>query len=52
MLKAHEVAPDTFVIPTPHEVPGRGLLFVNSMVIRGEEPVLIDTTQPVSREVG
>jgi flavorubredoxin len=50
MLKAHEVAPDTFVIPTPHEVPGRGLLFVNSIVIRGEEPVLIDTTQPVSRD--
>ncbi|WP_284617650.1 MBL fold metallo-hydrolase [Aquabacterium humicola] len=44
------IAPDTFLIP--HFAPGPdGLLLpVNSMVIRGREPVIVDTGAPLHRD--
>jgi flavorubredoxin len=44
------VADETWVLPTPFTVPGAGILYVNAMVIRGEEPILVDTGAPVFRE--
>ena len=45
-----EIAPDTFLIP--NLFPGGPDLFipVNSLVIRGEQPVIVDTSAPVFRE--
>jgi flavorubredoxin len=44
------IAPDTFLIP--NLAPGADGLYlpVNSMVIRGREPVIVDTGAPVHRE--
>ena len=44
------IAPDTFLIP--NLAPGSDGLYlpVNSMVIRGREPVIVDTGAPVHRE--
>lgn len=44
------VAEETFVLPSSFPIPGAGLLFLNPMVIRGSEPVLVDTGAPVFRE--
>ncbi len=33
---------DTWVLPTPFDVPGMGKLYVNTLVIKGSEPVFID----------
>ncbi|MGZ4678086.1 MAG: oxygen-binding di-iron domain-containing protein [Acidimicrobiia bacterium] len=46
-----QVAPDTWVIHSVQEATGAPLLVhLNSMVIRGEEPVIIDTNTPANRE--
>jgi flavorubredoxin len=37
------VAPDTFVLPATLPVPGRGVQYVNPLLIRGAEPLLVDT---------
>lgn len=44
------VAEETFVLPSSFQVPGLGLIYVNPMVIRAAEPVLVDTGAPVFRE--
>lgn len=46
----HRIAPETWLIP--HEVPGvpGAVLGVNSMVIRGTEPVIVDTGAPAHRD--
>ncbi|MGH9223947.1 MAG: MBL fold metallo-hydrolase [Acidimicrobiales bacterium] len=44
------VADDTWVLPLPFAIPGIGTLYVNSMVIKGEEPILIDTGAPIFRQ--
>lgn len=47
----HLIAPDTFLIPNLAPA-GDGLyLPVNSMVIRGREPVIVDTGAPLHRSV-
>ncbi|MEA2826957.1 MAG: hypothetical protein QOG43_1396 [Actinomycetota bacterium] len=43
------VAEDTWVLPTPFPLP-LGILYINTMVIKGAEPVLVDTGAPVFRE--
>ena len=43
------VAEETFVIPDDLPVPGVGLLPVHAMVIRGEQPMLVDTLAIVHR---
>jgi flavorubredoxin len=47
--KSYRVADDTFVIPMYVPVPGLGLAYLNAMVIRGKEQVLVDTGGPVHR---
>ena len=43
------IAPDTFLIPNLAEA-GDAVLMVNSLVIRGEEPIVVDTGAPIHRE--
>ena len=50
MAKAYKVTNDTFVIPEALPVPGVGKLPVNAMVIRGEQPMLVDTLAIVHRQ--
>lgn len=50
MITAHRVADETFVLPSTFPIPGAGLLYLNPMVIRGAEPVLVDTGAPVFRQ--
>jgi hypothetical protein len=46
-----EIAPETFLIPNLFPA-GDGLFIpVNSMLIRGAEPVIVDTGAPVHREL-
>ncbi len=45
-----QVAEETFVIPGGLPVPTVGILPVNAMVIRGEEPMLLDTLATVQRD--
>lgn len=46
-----EIAPDTWVVHSVQEACGAPLLvYLNSMVIRGREPVIIDTNTPANRE--
>ena len=44
------VGADTWVLPTPFPIPGLGSLYINASVIKGREPVLVDTGAPVFRE--
>jgi flavorubredoxin len=48
--RPYRVAPDTYVIPQLLEAPPVGLFYVNSMVIIGAEPVLVDTGAPSNRQ--
>jgi flavorubredoxin len=49
-LKPYRAAPDTWVLPSYLRVPGLGLIVLNSYLIIGREPVVIDTGMPVVRE--
>jgi flavorubredoxin len=46
----YQVARDTWVIPHVFPVPAAGSLFVNSMVIAGREPIVVDTGSPLVRD--
>ncbi|MCA1847086.1 MAG: MBL fold metallo-hydrolase, partial [Actinobacteria bacterium] len=43
----YQVADETWVIPHLFPVPLAGNLYINSLVIRGREPILVDTGSPV-----
>lgn len=49
MQKPYRVADDVFVLPSYFPVPGLGLAYLNPMLIRGTEPILVDTGSPVHR---
>ncbi|HUP50690.1 MAG TPA: MBL fold metallo-hydrolase [Thermoanaerobaculia bacterium] len=49
-MDTYEVAKDTFVIPDGLPVPGVGKLPVNAMVIRGRQPMILDTLAIVHRD--
>ena len=49
LLEPYQVAEETFVIPWALEAPPVGHFPMNSMVIRGAEPVLVDTGAPAVR---
>jgi len=49
-MSPYQVAEDTFVIPWVLDAPPVGLFPMNSMVIRGREPVIVDTGAPANRE--
>ena len=46
----YKVARDTWVIPEIFPVPMAGNLYINTMVITGEQPVIVDTGSAMSRE--
>ena len=45
-----EIAPETFLIPNLYPSGPDSFLPVNSLLIRGEEPVIVDTSAPIYRE--
>jgi flavorubredoxin len=46
-----EVGPDTWVVHSVQQAVGAPLLvYLNSMVIRGAEPIIVDTNTPANRE--
>jgi flavorubredoxin len=49
LLEPYRIAEETFVIPWALEAPPVGHFPMNSMVIRGAEPVLVDTGAPAVR---
>ncbi len=49
-LSPYRVAPDTFVVPWILQAPPVGFFCMNSMVIRGREPVIVDTGSPLNRD--
>lgn len=50
MQDPYRVADDTFVIPLYVPIPGHGIAYISAMVIRGTEPVLIETGSAVHRQ--
>src|SRR4051812_31480711 len=46
----YQVADQTFVIPELHLQPGAPAVYINSLVIRGSEPVIVDTGNLFNRE--
>jgi flavorubredoxin len=48
-LQPYQIAPETFVIPWTLEAPPVGYIPMNSLVIRGREPVIVDTGSPADR---
>lgn len=50
VTRPEAIAADTFLIPNLAPGPDSLLLPVNSMVIRGREPVIVDTGAPVHRD--
>src|SRR4051812_46556242 len=50
VTRAYQVAEETFVVPWVMEAPPVGHFSMNSMVIRGKEPVIVDTGSPANRD--
>src|SRR5918997_3787761 len=44
------IAPETFLIPNLAPVEGGFFVQVNSLLVRGEQPVIVDTGAPIHRE--
>jgi flavorubredoxin len=49
--RPHQIAPETFLIPNLAPGGPGAYVPVNSLVIRGREPVIVDTGAPVHREL-
>ncbi|WP_244362396.1 MBL fold metallo-hydrolase [Streptomyces aquilus] len=49
LLQPYKIADETFVIPWALEAPPVGHFPMNSMVIRGTEPIIVDTGAPAVR---
>jgi flavorubredoxin len=49
-MAPYQVADETFVIPWVLQAPPVGLFPMNSLVIRGEQPMIVDTGAPANRE--
>lgn len=49
-VAAHEVTTDTFLIPTIAPDPGGAFVSAHTLVIRGSEPVVVDTGCSLARE--
>ena len=45
-VRPYQVAPETFVIPQLIPAPPVGHFYLNSMIITGREPVIVDTGTP------
>ncbi len=46
----YRIAEDTWLIPRLAPAGPQGFVFLNSMLIRGEQPIIVDTGAPVHRE--
>jgi flavorubredoxin len=49
-MQPYRVADETFVVPWLLEAPPVGLFCMNSLVIRGAEPMIVDTGSPANRQ--
>jgi flavorubredoxin len=49
-MSPYRIADDTFVVPWMLEAPPVGLFCMNSLVIRGREPMIVDTGSPANRD--
>src|SRR4029450_5352526 len=49
-ISPYQVAEETFVIPWMLEAPPVGLFCMNSLVIRGDQPIIVDTGSPADRD--
>jgi flavorubredoxin len=49
-LQPYQIAEETFVIPWQLEAPPVGYFPMNSLLIRGAEPIIVDTGSPADRE--
>jgi flavorubredoxin len=49
-MRSYSASDDVVVLADSIEVPGLGHLPVNSFLLRADEPVLVDTGLPASRE--
>jgi flavorubredoxin len=49
-MRSYQIAPEAFVIPESLPVPGVGRLPVNAMVLRGAQPMILDTLAIVHRQ--
>jgi flavorubredoxin len=50
MITTYKAAPDIDVLTTNFPIPGLGQLAINSFVLHGDVPVLVDTGPVVERE--
>jgi hypothetical protein len=50
MITTYKAAPDIDVLTTNFPIPGLGQLAINSFVLHGDVPVLVDTGAVVERE--
>jgi flavorubredoxin len=50
MLDPYTAAPDVHVVPSSIPIPGFGLVPVNAFVIKGAEPILVDTGCVIERD--
>ncbi|MFD6179939.1 MBL fold metallo-hydrolase [Streptomyces goshikiensis] len=50
MLKTHSAGPELSVLTSELPIPDLGLQPVNAFLLRGEQPMLVDTGMPVDRE--
>jgi flavorubredoxin len=50
MQTPFQIAKDTYVLPFTMSIPGRGLLYLNSALIRGKQPMLVDCGAAVQRD--
>ncbi|MCX5199583.1 MBL fold metallo-hydrolase [Streptomyces sp. NBC_00249] len=50
MLKTYTAGPELHVLPSELPIPDLGRQPVNAYLLRGEQPVLVDTGMPVDRE--
>ena len=50
LARPYQVAPDVFVIPWQQFAPPVGFFCLNSMVVRGRQPMIVDTGIPVNRQ--
>lgn len=48
-LQPYQIAEETFVIPWQLEAPPIGYFPMNSLLIRGKEPIIVDTGSPADR---
>ncbi|MFN4089276.1 MAG: MBL fold metallo-hydrolase [Alphaproteobacteria bacterium] len=51
MPRAYRISDEAFVIPEALPVPGVGQLPINAMVLRGAQPMILDTLATVHRDV-